>query len=703
MSALSVQPTFPIFTDIDGQPLENGYIWIGIANLDPQTNPVQVYWDAALTLPAAQPIRTLAGYPANSGTPARLYVNSDYSIRVMNKNGSTVYSAPEATERYSGVVISTIDASNVLFTQTGSGAVPTTAQDEFETIRITPQQFDAAGDGVNDDTTALNDAIAAVLASTEPAVLVGYGTYKITSTVNFRQIRVDFDRASIDVAHAGIGITIGGNASSANNPTQRFNSVTRSVGSDSTTTPTVRALGVKGQFIYLNFTTYFQVYADTHSVGDTALRDLDYSCAYSSFWLKRATTIELTNNPANAGGPNNSNPGGSIQWINENIFYLNRTGTLLINGTYFHNHNKFYDGTFEGAATINWDVARDTYLYGARFEGGPTNITFGNISQRNVIEKTWSSSETLGSIFAPIVNGTIVDNGVQNQVYDYRGHQYSRSVVARADVSDVIVNNKIGFAANRNSDLQRIYAVSNSSSIMVETDFLPVVDGDEYTWNAYGQDSGDPTLRYRPSIEFYDKNLQPVADATGYVVSSTLTSVSGNTVTVGTGSSGGRARITSTAVAGAAFVKAMYRTSFNQQSGWVARFLEIYRYSKELTSNDVKGMFQAQAQVVSAAPTQGFAPVGFTCIKSDGASLYINTFALDTVSTSAQLSGATSVDATSVTGINNGDIIGINQDDRSTHWTTVASVVGNVINLTAPLTFASNTGSRIVINRWATK
>lgn len=93
MSALTVNPPFPIFTDIDGQPLENGYIWIGTANLNPQTNPINVYWDASLTISAAQPIRTLGGYPSNSGTPARLYVNADYSIRVMNRNGSTIYSS----------------------------------------------------------------------------------------------------------------------------------------------------------------------------------------------------------------------------------------------------------------------------------------------------------------------------------------------------------------------------------------------------------------------------------------------------------------------------------------------------------------------------------------------------------------------------------------------------------------------------------
>lgn len=128
MSALSIQPTFPIFTETDGQPLENGYIWIGTANLDPQGNPINVYWDAALTQLAGQPIRTQGGYPVNSGTPARLYVNSDYSIRVMNKNGSAVYSAPAATERYSDVVIANINASQVIYDPAGAGAVPTNVQ-----------------------------------------------------------------------------------------------------------------------------------------------------------------------------------------------------------------------------------------------------------------------------------------------------------------------------------------------------------------------------------------------------------------------------------------------------------------------------------------------------------------------------------------------------------------------------------------------
>lgn len=93
MSAIEINPPYPIFGDIDGQPLEAGFIWIGTVNLDPQVNPISAYWDAALTIPAVQPIRTLAGYPSNSGTPGRFYVGSDYSIRVMNKNGSTIYTS----------------------------------------------------------------------------------------------------------------------------------------------------------------------------------------------------------------------------------------------------------------------------------------------------------------------------------------------------------------------------------------------------------------------------------------------------------------------------------------------------------------------------------------------------------------------------------------------------------------------------------
>ncbi len=173
MSALFVRPPFPIFSETDGQPLESGYIWIGTVNLNPITNPIAVYWDAALTQPAAQPIRTVSGYPSNAGTPARLYVNSDYSIQVQNKNGTVVYSAPTATERYSSAVVD--------FLQAGSGAVVQTVQTKLrKTVDV--KDFGATGDGVTDDTVAVQNAIDS-LAATGGVVHFPPGEYRIARNI----------------------------------------------------------------------------------------------------------------------------------------------------------------------------------------------------------------------------------------------------------------------------------------------------------------------------------------------------------------------------------------------------------------------------------------------------------------------------------------------------------------------------------------
>ena len=93
MSALSIRPPYPAFAGADGQPLDDGYIWIGTANLSPQVNQIAVYWDAALAIPAVQPIRTSGGYPVYQGTPSRFYTSSDYSIQVLDAKGSVVYTS----------------------------------------------------------------------------------------------------------------------------------------------------------------------------------------------------------------------------------------------------------------------------------------------------------------------------------------------------------------------------------------------------------------------------------------------------------------------------------------------------------------------------------------------------------------------------------------------------------------------------------
>lgn len=79
------------YFDLDGSPLQNGQIFFGAPGGNPETSPQAVYWDAALTIPAAQPIRTINGFPARNGRPAILYSGSDFSQTVKNQRGTLVF------------------------------------------------------------------------------------------------------------------------------------------------------------------------------------------------------------------------------------------------------------------------------------------------------------------------------------------------------------------------------------------------------------------------------------------------------------------------------------------------------------------------------------------------------------------------------------------------------------------------------------
>ena len=94
MSLTQVTGPYPIFTDLDGSPLDDGYLYIGAINDDPETNPIQVFFDSNLTIPATQPIRTSNGYAYRNGTPALLYTGGEFSITIRNKRNEFVLYSP---------------------------------------------------------------------------------------------------------------------------------------------------------------------------------------------------------------------------------------------------------------------------------------------------------------------------------------------------------------------------------------------------------------------------------------------------------------------------------------------------------------------------------------------------------------------------------------------------------------------------------
>ena len=250
MATIQVTGPYPIFTDLDGTPLDDGYLYIGEISQDPETNPIAVYWDANLTIAASQPIRTTNGYAWRNGTPGLIYTGSEFSITIRNKREEFVLYSPvgygfdpaavsasvvqndfvgdgvtvnfalsasplsklatsvfingvyqekssysilgntltftiapplnsgiEVMTNETGVIGST-NASLVSYTAGFAGAVVQTVQTKLEQY-ISVKDFGAVGDGVTDDTAAIQAALDALPNGGE--VFVPEGTYIISA------------------------------------------------------------------------------------------------------------------------------------------------------------------------------------------------------------------------------------------------------------------------------------------------------------------------------------------------------------------------------------------------------------------------------------------------------------------------------------------------------------------------------------------
>lgn len=104
MTYYAITAQYPIFTDLDGTPLENGYIYIGTQGNNPITNPQTAYWDDTLLYPAGQPIRTLAGAPNRNGSPSPIFIATNFSILVQDKNGNQVYYSQDGIKNFTAPV-----------------------------------------------------------------------------------------------------------------------------------------------------------------------------------------------------------------------------------------------------------------------------------------------------------------------------------------------------------------------------------------------------------------------------------------------------------------------------------------------------------------------------------------------------------------------------------------------------------------------
>lgn len=233
MVTTQLAPPYPIFTDRDGSPLDAGYLYFGAVNENPETNPIQVYYDSALTQPAAQPLRTSNGYVMRNGSPALIYADSQFSVTVRNKKNELVIYSPAGfgVVPFSPFTFATSDqvvrdvatlladvqftyAANVPNTvQVFAGEILRTLAEGFAyevapaaatnqnvttaggvklyvqavATGLSVAAFGAVGDGVTDDTAAIQNAINSARAANGGSVLLPAGSYVCSSTITLKQ------------------------------------------------------------------------------------------------------------------------------------------------------------------------------------------------------------------------------------------------------------------------------------------------------------------------------------------------------------------------------------------------------------------------------------------------------------------------------------------------------------------------------------
>jgi hypothetical protein len=228
-----VTSPFPVFYDRSGQPLDAGYIYVGPAGISPEVSPITVYWDTTLTTSAAQPIRTLNGYPSRDGSPSSIVVyQATYSVVVRDSTGALVYSnlnvstdtatTPETVESIAALRLVNVTTPNTqvilllnYFAGDGGGTFrvdttdTTTADDSGIVIvdaigRRWKRQYDGAVNaqwfGINpsaaDNSTANGYLQAWINAQTvAPHVYYPPGNYLATTPVTFSRSRLKIECA----------------------------------------------------------------------------------------------------------------------------------------------------------------------------------------------------------------------------------------------------------------------------------------------------------------------------------------------------------------------------------------------------------------------------------------------------------------------------------------------------------------------------
>lgn len=563
---------------------------------------------------------------------------------------------------------------------------------------VTPEMFGRT------DTPALTaqafNAAAEYCRASGARLKKGSTSYVLGGNVGLRFVGVDFRGCTITV-NDGYVLTIGGLANSNLNPAQLFGNVKCqrewSLNPADYPNAPLRVMGSKCQTIEIGRVDRILFYMSTNPV---TFPD-DASCAYSKFFIDFAVAIDIDTDPEFSNGSQQDGPGSANQWFNENQLFLGRNIAFIMRGSYPHNNNRIHGGCYEtSSALIDLQVGNKNWFTDVRGEGG-LQIKFGQNTLANIIDANWFSS--VAQVYErPPAAGSVVDNGNLNIVRDVRTPVTASDCVMLVSTQDKVHNGQPGNYPYRLATRKAIRGIPRTTArIIAESGYIGAEKGDYFFFEITAQ-SG-MSAYYVARVYLYDAEFRLITPVLEDVESSVFASINPTFIqgTVNSLSKHHRVGIVKSSVRYVRF-EILTSGSALQDNAVIIQVNRVTRMPGRARRIVMDSTRLGLSGFVTSVPTQFLGRVGdiVTGANADYRCVYM----LETTLNAGAVVNAGSVTLASVSvsglgAISNGDLIGIDLDDGNTHWTTVSSIAGLVVNLSLPTPSSASSGLSVYIAR----